>query len=197
MRERALVERMLRGDRGAAETFVREYSPRVHRLLVYLTGRPHDADDLTQETFLKAWQSLSGFRGEAALATWLRQIAYREYLSWLRARKEHVWIDEVPELPAPADQPVERLLLAGALASLSREHREAILLHHVEGLSIKEVAAILEIPSGTVMSRLFHARQLLRRTMSTEETHHETGSTQPAAGERAHLSKMEPRRWSC
>src|SRR4051794_34132345 len=110
--ERILVERLLRGDRAAAERFVREYSPRVHRLLLYLTGRSHDADDLTQETILKAWQALSSFRGDASLGTWLRRIAYREYQGWLRSRKEHVWIEAVSEVPAPGDQPLERLLLA-------------------------------------------------------------------------------------
>jgi RNA polymerase sigma-70 factor (ECF subfamily) len=191
------VERIVRGDRAAAERFVREYSPCVQRLLLYLTGHAPDAEDLTQETFLKAWQALPRFRGEASLSTWLRRIAYHEYRSWQRARKEHVWIEAVAEVPGLADQPEERLLLAEALGTLSPEHRDTFLLHHVEGLTLKEVAEVLQIPTGTVMSRLFSARQQLRRRLSAEENRDDVPRACKSPGECGPLSAIEPKHGPC
>ncbi|HZT41647.1 MAG TPA: RNA polymerase sigma factor [Chthonomonadaceae bacterium] len=163
MRDHALVKRILRGDRAAGEQFVAENYPRIFRLLRYLTGERDTAEDLTQQTFTRAWQALPGFKGESSAGTWLHRIAYHEYTHWLRAQRPHVGLEAAAEIADPrTPQSLETILLPAALAQLPLEQREAFLLYYVQELSIVEVAEVLEIPAGTVKSRLFAARQRLR-----------------------------------
>jgi RNA polymerase sigma-70 factor (ECF subfamily) len=167
MGDGATVQQILNGDQVAGERVVTEQYPRIYRLLRHLTGAVEVAEDLTQQTFLKAWQALASFRGEASLGTWLHRIAYHEYTHWLRARREHAPLEEAGDLPdRQAERGLEALLLQDALDRLSPEHREAFLLYHVQGLSVPEVAAVMEVPPGTVKSRLFHARQRLRELLA-------------------------------
>ncbi|MCW3094991.1 MAG: polymerase sigma-70 factor, subfamily [Chthonomonadaceae bacterium] len=169
MRESWLVWRILRGDKRAGEELVAVNYPRIFRLLRYLTGRADIAEDLTQQTFVRAWQALPNFRHQSSLATWLHRIAYHEYTHWLRDRREHASLDSASHLAAPsASHEWETLVLPHALAQLSQEHREAFLLFHIQELSIGEIAAILEVPGGTVKSRLFTARQRLREILEAE-----------------------------
>src|SRR6266567_6992000 len=151
MRDSWLVKQILDGDKEAGEKLVTEHYPRIYRLLRHLTASIDNAEDLTQQTFVKAWQALAAFRGEASLATWLHHIAYHEYSHWLRARREHSPLDDAAAVADEgAADALEAILLRGVLAQLSREHRETFLLFHVQGLTVREVAAVLEIPAGTV-----------------------------------------------
>ncbi len=169
MRESWLIWRIRRGDKRAGEEFVAANYPRIFRLLRFLTGRTDIAEDLTQQTFVRAWQALPNFRHQSSLSTWLHRIAYHEYTHWLRDRHEHASLDAAVHLAAPlACHEWETLVLPRALAQLTPEHREAFLLYHVQEFSIGEVAAILEVPGGTVKSRLFTARQRLRELLETE-----------------------------
>ena len=169
MRESWLIWRIVRGDKRAGEELVAAHYPRIFRLLRYLTGRTDVAEDLTQQTFVRAWQALPTFRRQASLATWLHRIAYHEYTHWLRDRREHASLDAAAHLAAPAPEfEWEALVLPQALAQLTAEHRDAFLLYHVQELSIGEAAAILEVPVGTVKSRLFTARRLLREILVAE-----------------------------
>lgn len=185
MGDGATVRRILKGDRAAGERLVTEEYPRIYRLLRHLTGTVEVAEDLTQQTFLKAWQALASFRGEASLSTWLHRIAYHEYTHWLRARRDHAPLEEAGEVPDPrAAGGLEAVLLRGALAQLSSEHRETFLLYHVQGLSVPETAGVLGVPPGTVKSRLYHARQRLRELLaehvSESERHGEArGAAEP------------------
>ena len=166
MHDMALVKRILRGERAAGERFVAENYPRIFRLLRSLTGQHDIAEDLTQQTFTRAWQALSGFKGEASAATWLHRIAYHEYTHWLRALRPHVGLEAAAEIADPQPpQDMETLLLPSALAQLPSEQREAFLLYYVQELSVTEVATVLDIPAGTVKSRLFTARQRLRELL--------------------------------
>ncbi len=166
-RDRWLVQRILNGDQKAAEWFVAEYYEAIYRFLRNLTGFKEDAEDLTQQTFLKAWEALPRYRGEASLSTWLHAIAYREYTHWLRTKREHVPLEEVAEeLEEQAKPSWEAVLLQWALRRLPSEHREVFVLYHVQGFSVREIARILGIPPGTVKSRLFFARQRLRSLLS-------------------------------
>jgi RNA polymerase sigma-70 factor (ECF subfamily) len=170
MRDSWLVKKILGGDKAAGERLVTEHYPRIYRLLRHLTGSIDNAEDLTQQTFVKAWQALAAFRGEASLATWLHRIAYHEYTHWLRARREHSPLDDAAAVADEgAAQELEAILLRSVLAQLSREHHETFLLYHVQGLSVREVAAVLEVPAGTVKSRLFIARQRLRELLQSTE----------------------------
>jgi RNA polymerase sigma-70 factor (ECF subfamily) len=164
--ERRTVRHILDGDRAAGEQLVTAHYPRVYRFLCHLTGSRQHAEDLAQQSFLKAWQALASFRGEATLATWLHRIAYREYAHWLRSRREHAPLDAADGVADPTTETtLDAILLQEALATLSADHREAFLLFHVQGLSISEVAAVLGVPEGTVKSRLFHARGRLRELL--------------------------------
>jgi len=122
---------------------------------------------LTQQTFLRAWEALSSFRGDSSLSTWLHSIAYREYTHWLRSRREFVPLDEIVDMPdEQANQNLEAVLLRWAIYRLDPEHREVFVLHYVQGFSVSEIAKIVGVPAGTVKSRLFFARQKLRELLS-------------------------------
>ena len=180
MRDRAWVRLMLSNDKAAGERFVREFYPRIERMLRYLCDSPEVAHDLTQQTFLKAWQALPGFRNEAGLGTWLHRIAYHEYTHWLRARREHAPLEAALQVPGPnMINDWGMALLPHALAQLTDDLRDTFLLHYVQELSVQEVADVLDVPRGTVKSRLFTARGKLRDILqeAEKETQAQTGSS--------------------
>lgn len=161
---------MLSNDKAAGERFVREYYPRIERMLRYLTDSTELAHDLTQQTFLKAWGALPNFRNESGLGTWLHRIAYHEYTRWLRARREHAPIEAAHNVPGPSMiNDWGMALLPHALAQLTDDLRETFLLHYVQELSVREVADVLDVPPGTVKSRLFTARGKLREILQAAE----------------------------
>lgn len=181
LHDRVLIKLILTGDKAAGERLVTEHYQRICRLLRHLTGSVGDAEDLTQQTFVKAWQALATFRGESSLATWLHRIAYHEYTHWLRSRRDHASLDDATDVPDDrAHCELEAVLLRRAVAQLSPEHRETFLLYHVQGLSVSEAAIILGVPAGTVKSRLFVTRQRLRELLSEpkEVVHNEMPATQ-------------------
>ena len=157
---------MVTGDKAAGEEFVRRYYARIERLLRCLTGSPDTARDLTQQTFVKAWQALPGFKFEASLQTWLHRIAYHEYTHWLRDRRDHAPLEAAYDMPDLSANLLVNdwgmTLLPNALAQLSEELRDTFLLFYVQELSVPEVANVMNVPRGTVKSRLFTARQKLR-----------------------------------
>lgn len=166
-RDKWLVQRILSGDKAAGERFILEHYEAVFRFLLNLTGRREDAEDLTQQTFLRAWMSLPSFRGDSSLSTWLHSIAYHEYTHWLRSRKEFVPLEEIIDAPdEQVDQNLEALLLRWAIHRLDPEHKEVFVLHYLQGFSVREIAKIVGVPAGTVKSRLFFARQKLREMLS-------------------------------
>ena len=169
MRDSELVRRILGGDRAAGERLVTEHYPRVCRFLRHLTRHPEEAEHLSQQTFVNAWRALSDFRGQSSLATWLHRIAYHAYTHHVRAHQEHAPLEAVQTSAGPEARMVDAVLLHGALAQLSAEHRSTFLLHYVQGFSVSEVAAILDIAEGTAKSRLYSARQRLRELLSETE----------------------------
>ncbi len=166
-RDKWLVQRILSGDKAAGERFVAEHYAAIYRFLRNLTGSKEEAEDLTQQTFLRAWEALSRYRGDASLSTWLHAIAYHEYTHWRRAQREHAPLEEAVEVQdEQAEQNLEAVLVRWAIQRLSPEHREVFVLHYVQGFSINEIARILGIPAGTVKSRLFFARLRLQALLS-------------------------------
>ena len=161
------MQRILSGDKVAGEQFVIEHYEAIFRFLRNLTGSKEDAEDLTQQTFLRAWEALPSFRGDSSLSTWLHSIAYREYTHWLRSRREFVPLDEIVDMPdEQANQNLEAVLLRWAIYRLDPEHREVFVLYYVQGFSVSEIAKIIGVPAGTVKSRLFFARQKLKELLS-------------------------------
>lgn len=163
----ALAGRARDGDRRAFGELVRRHQDRVFRFLLRLTGSRDDAHDLAQEAFLRAWQALPGWRPEAKFATWLFGIARNAAIDLLRRRGvvETIAAENLPERPDTSSEPFARLdatqrlaLLERALAALSPEHREILLLREVENMPYDEIALTLAVGEGTVKSRLARAR---------------------------------------
>jgi RNA polymerase sigma-70 factor (ECF subfamily) len=180
VREKAWVNRILQGDKAAGERLVTENYRRVYGLLRSLTGHREAAEDLTQQTFTKAWQGLASFRGESRLSTWLCRIAYHEYAHWRRDRREIQSLSAAENLPDTKSAiGLRTVLFSRALEQLSDELRETFLLHYEQELDVREVALVLEIPPGTVKSRLYTARNRLRDLLSES-----TAESAPPEGSR-------------
>jgi RNA polymerase sigma-70 factor (ECF subfamily) len=181
------LERLRRGEAAAYERLVAEHSGDVYALLVRLTSDAEEARDLTQETFLRAFQSINRFRGEASLKTWIYRIAInqaRNRWRWWRRRRRDVTVsldatDDHRERPLSATLPTDNSLspeqetlareresqLREALLGLRSSFREAVVLRDVEGFSYEEIAATLQISIGTVKSRIARGRLELRRQL--------------------------------
>jgi RNA polymerase sigma-70 factor (ECF subfamily) len=186
--ESQFIERLQAGEAAAFDRLVQERSGDVYALLYRLTEDAEEARDLAQETFLRIFQSIDRFRGDADLKTWIYRIAInqaRNRWRWWRRRRRDVTVsldaefgrDEQPlhaRLRDTGINPEQEALmreremaLRRALRTLGRSYREVVILRDVEGLSYEEVAAALEISIGTVKSRLSRGRQELRRKLGS------------------------------
>lgn len=185
--ETQFIERLKKGDANAFETLVAERSGEIYGLLYRLTENTEEARDLTQETFLRAFQNIEHFRGEADLRTWIYRIAInqaRNRWRWWRRRRRDVTVSldfasdqrnkplvatlrsEHGESPEQETLAREReRVLRTALIDLRRVYREAVILRDIEGLTYEEVAAALQISVGTVKSRLARGRRELRKKL--------------------------------
>ena len=176
--EAALIERCRAGDLGAFEPLVEKYRQRAYRLAYNVLRDPEEAWDVAQDAFIRAFQALPSFRGDSAFYTWLfrivmnvardraRQHAARGRAFGTERVDEKDWdrilVDQGVAPDANATQVEERERIVRALATLSEPHRAIIMLSDLEGLSYREIAEVLNIPMGTVMSRLHNARRRLR-----------------------------------
>jgi RNA polymerase sigma-70 factor (ECF subfamily) len=186
--EAQFIERLRAGEAAAFDRLVQERSSDVYALLYRMTEDAEEARDLTQETFLRIFQSIDRFRGDADLKTWIYRIAInqaRNRWRWWRRRRRDVTVsldaesreDEQPLSARLRDSSIDpeqealmrerELALRNALRTLGRSYREVVILRDVEGLSYEEVAATLEISIGTVKSRLSRGRQELRRKIGS------------------------------
>jgi RNA polymerase sigma-70 factor (ECF subfamily) len=166
-------------QRERFEQLWQENRPRVWRLVARLAGSTDLADDLTQEVSLRAFQAFSSFRGEAGAFTWLYRIAVNVVNRHRERRRELLPMDapEVAQLPADAAcgpetmalQADRRAAVWSAIGSLPAELRTTLVLQVYEGLKYREVAAILDVPIGTVKSRLNHAMRRLREEFKDHE----------------------------
>ena len=176
--DQTLIDRCRNGDVAAFEPLVQKYRDRAWRLAFRVLRDREDAWDVTQEAFVRAWQALPSFRGQSAFYTWLFRIVVNVASDRARqraARGRAFGTERVPEEDweramvdpgaAPDDEArraEERARITRALAALPEHHRTIIMLSDLEGLSYREIAEVLGIPMGTVMSRLHHARKRLR-----------------------------------
>ncbi|HYU16635.1 MAG TPA: RNA polymerase sigma factor [Candidatus Acidoferrum sp.] len=157
----ASVAAAIAGDRRALEAVVTRLLPRLRNLTRYLVRGDADADDIAQEALVAVVRGLHSFRGEGTLESWADRVAVRETFAWLRrARRARERIDRsadltaVPHPEAGPDTYAERRRTALLLDELPEEQRHAVVLHHVLGLSIPEIAAEMSAPIETVRSRL-------------------------------------------
>lgn len=181
--EHKLIERCKAGDRSAFDTLIRAYEKRVYNLAYRLCGHYDEANDISVDAFLRVYQALKLFRGEANFSTWLFRIVTNVYLDRRKRsrNKQHLSLEEYIELeensvarqiedPAPtpsmvAEQRERQDLLQQAIQALPDYQRAMIVLYHTEGLAYDEIAGVLNLPIGTVKSRLNRARLTLREKL--------------------------------
>lgn len=176
--EAAVISAVLDGDVDAYEALVKEYEKNVYNLALRMTGNSEDAADMSQEAFIKAYNSLGAFRGESKFSVWLYRIVSNVCLDFLRSKNrkptvslstenddgEEVELDIADESQSPEyllDRSLTRDAVRRGLSSLPPEHREILLLREIQGLSYEEIADVLCIEAGTVKSRIFRARKKL------------------------------------
>ena len=172
------------GIDSAFEALVRKYEKFVSTCVYSIVGNPDDTMDVSQEVFLKVYKSISSFKGESEFSTWLYRIAKNTALDFVRQRKQNtVSIDSSGEESEGFDIPDESTksspekaalrnekyeILRKAIGLLSEEHREIIILRDLNDYSYEQIAKILQIEAGTVKSRLFRAREQLRKILLKE-----------------------------
>jgi len=189
--DRDLVERARRGDGDAFGMLVVRHQDRIYTAVLRFCGDAEDARDIVQRAFLNAWRRLASFKGDSAFSTWMYRIAFNESVSFRRegGRRKLVSLqgrDGEPG-PEPADdrRPGDRLdsdenrrKVQEALNLLDPEERKILILKELDDRSYDEIAEILEIPKGTVRSRLFRAREALREKLRVLLKSTEPGSVE-------------------
>ena len=173
-----IVRKVLQGDVNAFEKLVTEYEKAVYAIAQRMTGNPEDAADMTQETFIKAYNSLGSFRGDSKFSVWLYRIANNVCLDFLRSRSrkptvslsveadagEETQLDVADESQSPElllERGLTRDAVRRGLDTLPPDYKQILLLREIQGLSYEEIASALGIDLGTVKSRIFRARKKL------------------------------------
>jgi RNA polymerase sigma-70 factor (ECF subfamily) len=182
--EGVLVQRARKGDLEAYDELVQRYQERIYATVYHMTSNHEDANDLAQESFIKAFQALKSFKGGSSFYTWLYRIAVNKTINFLKQRKNRIHLslndldfnaehdpdlvafvsDKTPRREANLSELQEKLNTA--LMKLSEPHRLVVVLHDVQGLSHEEIAKVMNCNIGTVRSRLFYARQQLQAWLS-------------------------------
>lgn len=178
-RDDALVRRFLDGDTSAFTTLVQRHETRVFNLCLRILGNRDDARDAAQETFVTALRKLSQFRGDAAFTTWIHRVAVNACYDELRRQRRRPVLHVVPPTDDGADRPIETgpstadhaddvaatMDAAAALAQVPEDFRVALVLADVQDVPYEEIARILDVPVGTVKSRVHRGRVALARVM--------------------------------
>jgi RNA polymerase sigma factor (sigma-70 family) len=182
--EMDLVRRAQRGDLKAYDELVQRYQERIYATVYHMTSNHEDANDLAQDSFIKAYQALKSFKGGSSFYTWLYRIAVNKTINFLKQRKNriHMSLNDLdfntennPDLVALISENTPRRdaglkelqeKLNAALLKLSEPHRLVVVLHDVQGQSHEEIAEIMDCNIGTVRSRLFYARQQLQSLLT-------------------------------
>jgi RNA polymerase sigma-70 factor (ECF subfamily) len=167
---------------GAYDQLVRRYQERLYATVYHMTSNHEDANDLVQETFIKAFRALKSFKGDSSFYTWIYRIAVNKTINFLKQRKNRVQmslddldfnVENDPDLVALISEKTPRRnlhlselqeKLNGAMRKLSEHHRMVVVLHDIQGLS--QIGTIMDCNVGTVRSRLFYARQQLQAHLS-------------------------------
>lgn len=182
--DRKLVRRAQDGDLNAYDELVRRYQERIYATIYHMTANHDDANDLAQDSFIKAYRALKSFKGDSSFFTWLYRIAVNKTINFLKQRKKRIQMslndldfnaEHDPDLVALiSDKNPRRDLnlvelqekLNEAMLKLSHVHRLVVTLHDIQGLSHEEISKIMDCNTGTVRSRLFYARQQLQAYLS-------------------------------
>ena len=179
-----LIQRAQKEDGAAYDELIRRYQERIYATVYHMTSNHEDANDLTQETFIKAYRALKSFKGDSSFYTWIYRIAVNKTINFLKQRKNRyqMSLDDLdfhaehdPDLVALVSEKTPRrdLNLAelqeklnAAMQKLSEIHRLVVTLHDIQGMPHEEIGKIMGCNVGTVRSRLFYARQQLQAYLS-------------------------------
>ncbi|TWF78930.1 RNA polymerase sigma-70 factor (ECF subfamily) [Pseudonocardia hierapolitana] len=161
--DRWLIDKARTGDLDAYEVLVRRHRDRIYRIALRMLGNRHDAEDIAQDVMIQVWTALAGFTGASSFTTWLYRIVVNRCLNQIRRRR---WTRPVlegdPQPVAGAEDTVIARQRAGAameaIAALPPDQRAVIVLHQLEGLTYREVAAVVNISEDAVRGRLHRAR---------------------------------------
>ena len=183
--EKALLQESRKGNLAAFDELIRRHQARVYATIYHMTFNREDADDLTQETFIKAYRSLKSFKGDSAFYTWIYRIAVNKTINFLKQRRRkftHLSLNESD--PADEGRGIGRQFVSEhtprrgvqlkelqdklneALQKLSEIHRLVVTLHDIQGMPHDEIGKIMDCNTGTVRSRLFYARRQLQAYLS-------------------------------
>lgn len=178
-----LVRQVRKGDEEAFGVLVQHYHQRLYHVVYRFVPNRDDAMELAQQVWVKAWNKRTSFRGESAFFTWLYRIAHFTCLDFIRSRARRPEDEFNPDLLPRMDPSVQsapsrdgrpdhaaehaevRERFEAALSGLTQEHRTALVLREVEGLSYDEIARVMRCRKGTVMSRIFYARRKIQEEM--------------------------------
>jgi RNA polymerase sigma-70 factor (ECF subfamily) len=182
--ESELVRRARKGDLQAYDDLVKRYQERIYATIYHMTSNHEDANDLAQESFIKAFSALKSFKGGSTFYTWLYRIAVNKTINFLKQRKNrtHMSLNDI-DFNAEHDSDLIALIsektprreaglnelqikLNEALLKLSEPHRLVVVLHDVQGQSHEEIAEVMNCNIGTVRSRLFYARQQMQAELA-------------------------------
>ena len=182
--EQQLLDRCLAGEDSAWEALLKAYTRRIYNLCYRFTGRVEEAEDVTQEVFIKVFQTLKTYQAaQGSFATWLNRVARNHLVDhYRRARKDRMTssleeeLPEVEQTPSPQMEPTGQIesrerkeVLQLALAKLSPDLREAVILRDLHDLDYEEIAQVLRVPEGTVKSRINRGRLELGRVLKRME----------------------------
>jgi len=186
-----LCRRAKEADKNAASELLKIYYTDIYSYLRRICGRRQDAEDLTQQTFLKVWSSLDSFAGRSKFSTWLYRIAHNTFIDWQRrnagvtqSRSDQWWQECVDTNPGPFANLAERQSaqqLYEAVDQLDEDKKHIVHLHYYQELSISETAKVLNIAKSTVKYRLREVFKILRTKLDVKETGFEQRKTIPIA----------------
>lgn len=179
-----LIKEALAGNQDAFKLLLKKHREAIYHVTLRIVHNPQEAEDLVQETFMKAFSSLSSYRSQYKFTTWLYRIAANSSIDYLRKRKiAALSLDEEiptkhgrisleladwtynPEIDLVAKQ--KRFSVEKAIDTLPKRYKEVIILRHKDEKSYEEISSILKIPVGTVKARIFRARVLLKKKLKT------------------------------
>jgi RNA polymerase sigma-70 factor (ECF subfamily) len=182
--DQELLDRCLAGEDSAWEALLRDYTRKIYNLCYRFTGRVEEAEDVTQEVFIKVFQTLKSYdAAQGSFATWLNRVARNHLVDhYRRTRKDRVTssledeLSEAEQKPSPQMEPTgqvesreRRETLQSALDKLSPDLREAVILRDLHDLDYEEIALVLKVPQGTVKSRINRGRLELGRVLKRME----------------------------
>ncbi|MET1249521.1 MULTISPECIES: RNA polymerase sigma factor SigW [Sporolactobacillus] len=180
--EKRLIKKVKKGDQQAFAELVERYKNSVFAICLRMVGNAQEAEDLSQEAFIRAYNHIDQYDHERKFSTWLFRIATNLSIDFLRRRKSNISLDAVVPgteglslnamLPDQTEQPEELAvrketeeMVQNEIKKLPEKYRSAVVLKYIEDLSLKEISEIMDIPVGTVKTRIHRGREMLRKMM--------------------------------